>query len=564
MIICELAKIFTFDPPTYPCVLQASESWLPELDTQPLIYAGYALARNGSSPSMSWQMTFRQLLDDYIAYMGPEDFPMLLTTLALWKQQDKHKQQQQRQAGWGQGAWTTGSSSSSSSSTYLNITKPWLDSLLLASHKARVLQALPLAQVSAMVKALGALGVSPSDMWLQRVWQAVPGLLRAAKATAAATATTVGAGRGGSAATAAAAARSATASECVRLLSATASLVPLGVKLPSRDWVDEVLGYCEGGLGGLGVQALSDLVRALEHLGHIPDGAFVRQLQHVVVKLLPKQQPQQWPVLLAVGLWSGQPAAAAVAGQPAADAGGEGVSSSSSSSIAGVGSAREHLHVLSEMVTVADKALTSRATAFEQDGAGCYVVPQALLECAAIAAVSLSADSSSSSSSRGSVHQAEEEAVAKLRHTAVKAVAVVGQSMTPWQLLDSLDILTGESMALTSKEVEQLLQSVPNVGSTSQGWAVADNAELLQILQKVGATPSRELLQAVAGQLKDVAAAVAKRSRAKKPETKAKVLVPCNQEEALGLLQLLQKCPGGERLVDSDMVGVLQNRAKWQ
>ena len=89
-----------------------------------------------------------------------------------------------------------------------------------------------------MEKPLGALGVPPSVMWLQRVWQEVPGLLRAAAAdalaAAAAAASRIDVERVGSAATAAAAA-STTANDCVRMLSAVALLVFLGVKLPDRD-----------------------------------------------------------------------------------------------------------------------------------------------------------------------------------------------------------------------------------------------------------------------------------------------------------------------------------------
>jgi len=223
---------------------------------------------------------------------------------------------------------------------------------------------------------------------------------------------------------------------------------------------------------------------------------------------------------------------------------------------------QQHLHVLSGMLAVAERAMSVRATAFEQDGEGFYVVPEALLQCAALAAKWLK-EASSSSSDSDSVHHAEEDAVMKLRQLAVKAVAVVGQSMTPWQLVESLDLLTSEDLALTGQEVEQLLQSLSNVGSTSHGWVVADNVYLLRNLQKVGATPSRELLMAVAGQLKDVAAAVAKRSRAKKPETKARVVVPCSEGEALGLLQLLQEVAGEQRLLGTDVVGVLQSEAKW-
>ena len=46
----------------------------------------------------------------------------------------------------------------------------------------------------------------------------------------------------------------------------------------------------------------------------------------------------------------------------------------------------------------------------------------------------------------------------------------------PGQLLDPLEVLTSEDLALTSQEVDQLLQSLPNVGSATHSWVIADNA----------------------------------------------------------------------------------------
>ena len=172
-----------------------------------------------------------------------------------------------------------------------------------------------------------------------------------------------------------------------------------------------------GGLGGLGVQALSDSLTALQQMGHKPDTAVLKPFQHVVVNLLPRQQPQQWPLLLSVELWSGNTEAAA----GAAKKGG-----SSSRSRGMEPEYQQHLHVLSGMVAVAENARSVRATPFEQDGEGIYAVSEALLQCAPLAAKCLKeASSCSSSSSSDSVHHAEEGAVMKLRQLAVRAVAVV-------------------------------------------------------------------------------------------------------------------------------------------
>jgi hypothetical protein len=497
------------------------------------MYVGYALARHSYLPSHALQDTFLTVVTERLGELKPGDFPMLLYTVARWSQLH------------------AASGSTTPWIQELNVDKPWVDTVLLASYKAGALRTLPLSQLVSMLRTLGVLGITPSAAWLQRAWPVVTAHLKAEAAAAATTTAAAaaaaasgallsGSGRGAAgkakgqtkaaAGAGAGAGAGAVAANALGLLSAVAALPP-GSEAPTSDWVEQVLGYVDRGLTVLTAAQLAELPGALQRLGHAPGEDLLQQVQAVCLQRVAGGPASDWPLLI-----------------------------QATTTVLSTDSLAHGEAVVGAVAAAAAEAASKPLALKQRDATGALVLPLVLLKASVAAQKAAKEISPPPAGLAQGAQQLQEQTTA--------ALVGCGSSLPPWQLMDMLDVLKfdcGMEERQLVNLVGQLLPGAEGAAGYAKWFSVKESVELLELCSSVGVAPDAQLKEAVAKQLQAAAAALGRQARAATPEKAAATKLVCSFEEASALQGQLTAL--GVKVTDAavrNMAAAMQYHAEQQ
>lgn len=429
----------------------------------------------------------------------------------------------------------------------LNVDKPWVDTVLLASYKAGALRTLPLSQLVSMLRTLGVLQITPSAAWLQRVWPVATAHLKA-EAAAAATSTAAAAaaaasgallsgssrgpaGKGRAKAGASAGAGAgAVAANALGLLSAVAALPP-GSETPTSEWVEEVLGYVDRGLTALTSAQLAELTGALQRLGHAPGEDLLQRLQAVSLQRVAGGAASEWPLLI-----------------------------QATTTVLSTDSLAHGEAVVAAVAAAAADAASKPSALKQRDGNGALVLPLVLLRTSVAAHKALGAISPP----RPGIAQGAQQ----LQELTTDALVGCSSSLPPWQLMDTLDVLKfdlGMEERQLVKLVGQLLPGAEGAAGYAKWFSVKESVELLELLNSIGVAPDAQLKAAITKQLQSAASALGRQARAATPDKAAATKLVCSFEEASALQGQLASL--GVKVTDAaarNMAAAMQYHAEQQ